>query len=125
LAREFGSRNANLAQFFRKMLTGVDGSAGHDGLSSMIIDDLHVHRAGRSFRPPKADQPLIVDANRKLSGTAALERFQPVARQCRQIGEAWRSRRISACRANPENSVTCRPGANRSVALFRLLTITI
>ena len=33
---------------------------------------------------------MIVDANRKLSGTAAFERFQPIAWQRRQIGEARR-----------------------------------
>ncbi len=84
------ARDANLAQFFGKMLAGVDGSAGHDALPSMTINDLDIHGAGRSFRPPKTDPPLIVDANRKLSGTPPFEGFQPVARQCRQIGEARR-----------------------------------
>jgi hypothetical protein len=87
LAREFGSRDSNLAQFFGKMFTGMDGGAGQDGFLSMIIDDLDVYRAGRSFRPPKADPPLIVDADRKLSGAVAFERFQPVTRQSRQIGK--------------------------------------
>jgi hypothetical protein len=31
LTREFGSRDSNLAQFFGKMFTGMDGGAGHDG----------------------------------------------------------------------------------------------
>jgi hypothetical protein len=53
----------------------------------MIIDDLHVHRAGRSFRPPKTYPPLIVNADRKLSGAVASERFQSVTRQRRQIGK--------------------------------------
>jgi hypothetical protein len=33
---------------------------------------------------------LIVDSNRKLSGAIAFKRFQPIAGQCRQIGQARR-----------------------------------
>jgi hypothetical protein len=86
----------------------------------MIIDDFHIHGAEKSFRPPETDPPLIVDADRKLSGALTFERFESVARQSRQIGKAFavssRSRRISACREKPENSLICRPEANRSAA---------
>ena len=71
---------------------GWMGRARHLGFPSMIIDDLYVHRAGRSFRPSKTDPPLIVDADRKLSGPVAVafEGFQSIARQCRQVGKASR-----------------------------------
>jgi hypothetical protein len=50
----------------------------------------------RSPRPPgrairqarKTDTPLIVYSDRELPGAVAFECFEPVARQCRQIGEA-------------------------------------
>ena len=54
----------------------------------MIIDDFYVHWAGRSFRPPKADPPLAVNADRKLSSAVASERFQAVTGQCSQISKA-------------------------------------
>jgi hypothetical protein len=54
----------------------------------MIIDDFDIHWTGRSFRPPEADPPLIVDADRKLSGAIAFERFESVTWQSRQIGKA-------------------------------------
>src|SRR5882724_85617 len=56
----------------------------------MIIDDLYFYRARRSVRPGKENPPLIVDADREQPGTVAFERFQPVARQCRQISQVRR-----------------------------------
>jgi hypothetical protein len=55
---------------------------------SMIVDDLNVRGARRSFGPTKTDSPLIVDANRKLPDTIAFECLQPIARQRRQISNA-------------------------------------
>jgi hypothetical protein len=45
LARKFGGSDAKLAQFFRKMFTGVDRGTAHDGIPSVVIDDLDVNRA--------------------------------------------------------------------------------
>jgi hypothetical protein len=60
----------------------------------MVIHDFHVHWTGRSFRPPETDPPLIVDADRKLSGAIAFERFESVTGQSSQIGKA-------CCRLEP------------------------
>ena len=88
LARKLGSRDSDLAQFFGKMFTGVDGGTRHQSLLSMIVDDFHIHWPGRSFRPLETDPPLIVDADRKLSGAVAFEGFESVTGQSRQIGKA-------------------------------------
>src|SRR5258708_1026070 len=53
--------------------------------SSVIIDDLDVRRAGRSIRPFKTDAPLIVDPDSVLTLPIALQRFEPVTGQRRQI----------------------------------------
>jgi hypothetical protein len=45
LTRKFRSADAKLAQLFCKMFAGMDGPSGHDGLPSMVIDDLYVNRA--------------------------------------------------------------------------------
>jgi hypothetical protein len=90
LTRKFGGRNAKLAHFFGKVFAGVDGGTRHDGIPSMVIDDLDVNRAWRSVRRCEANPPLIVDSNRKLSGAIASEYFQPIARQCRQVSQARR-----------------------------------
>jgi hypothetical protein len=66
----------------------MDGCAGHGFVPSMIIDDLNVHGARRSLRPPETNPPFIINPNRELSGAIALECFQSVARQCGQIGKA-------------------------------------
>ncbi len=60
----------------------------------MIVDDFYICGTGRSPRPRKADQPLVVDADRELSGTIAFQSFQPVARQSAKIGKA-------RCRVHP------------------------
>ena len=44
----------------------------------MIVDELHV--VGIARHPPKADAPLIVDADTVLAGTVAFELFQPIPR---------------------------------------------
>jgi hypothetical protein len=41
--------------------------------------------ARRSVRPLKADTPLIVHADAVLALAIALQRFEPVAGQCRQV----------------------------------------
>src|SRR3990172_1391099 len=53
--------------------------------SSVIIDNLDVRRARRSIWPLKTDAPLIVDADAVLPLPIALQRFEPVAWQRRQI----------------------------------------
>jgi hypothetical protein len=56
----------------------------------MIINDFQFFGTQRSIRPPKADPPLIVNANRKLSGAVTFECFQPIPWQCRQISQTRR-----------------------------------
>src|SRR6266446_4980468 len=53
--------------------------------SSVIIDNLDVRRARRSIRPLKTDSPLIVDADAVLPLPIALQSFEPIAGQRRQI----------------------------------------
>src|SRR5687768_15728635 len=53
--------------------------------TSVIIDNLDVRRARRSIWPLKTDAPLIVDADAVLPLPVALQRFEPVAGQRRQI----------------------------------------
>src|SRR6267378_3234013 len=53
--------------------------------SSVIIDNLDVRRARGSIRPLKTDAPLIVDADAVLPLPIALQRFEPVPGQRRQI----------------------------------------
>ncbi len=42
----------------------------------MVIDDFDVVRI--SFRPPKADPPLVIDTDAVLAGPAARELLQPI-----------------------------------------------
>src|SRR3954469_10030283 len=53
--------------------------------SSVIIDNLDVRRARRPIWPFKTDAPLIVDPDAVLPLPIALQRFEPVAGQRRQI----------------------------------------
>src|SRR5437868_1414121 len=45
----------------------------------VIIDNLHIDRAGRTFRPFEANPPLIIDADAVLARPAAFKGFQPIA----------------------------------------------
>jgi hypothetical protein len=56
----------------------------------MIVDNFNVQRTRRTFGPPETNPPLIVDPNGELASAVALERFQPVPRQCREISETCR-----------------------------------
>ena len=38
-----------------------------------------------AFNPPKADAPLLIDPDAHLSGTIALEAFEPVAGRVAQV----------------------------------------
>src|SRR5258708_39956980 len=58
--------------------------------SSVIIDNFDIRRARRPIRPLKTNAPLIVDANAVLPLPIALQRFEPVARQRRQITKDMR-----------------------------------
>jgi hypothetical protein len=49
----------------------------------MVIDDFNIF--GTSLRPSEADTPLSVYSDAVLSGSIALERFQPVTGRYSQI----------------------------------------
>src|SRR5215467_12869062 len=51
----------------------------------VVIDDLHICRTRRPCGPLEADPPLVIDANAVLSLSVALQRFEPVVRQCTEI----------------------------------------
>src|SRR5206468_12819703 len=53
--------------------------------SSVIIDNLDVRWARRPIRPLETDAPLIVDADAVLPLPIALQRFEPIAGQRRQV----------------------------------------
>jgi len=53
----------------------------------MIIYDLDIHRSGGSLRPGEANPPPVVDADRVLPGSLALERLQSIAWQSRKISQ--------------------------------------
>src|SRR5437867_10418629 len=74
--------------------------------SSVIIDNLDVRRARRSSRPLKTDAPLIVDADAVLPLPIALQRFEPVAGQRRQVMEDVR--RFKAIEFEPSGSLDAR-----------------
>src|SRR6267378_3732528 len=74
--------------------------------SSVIIDNLDVRRAMRSIRPLKTDAPLIVDADAVLPLAIALQRFEPVARQRREIMKDVRS--FKAIELEPSRSLDAR-----------------
>jgi hypothetical protein len=63
LTRKLGRADAKFAQFFGQMFAGVDGCTRHDGLPSMIVDDLYLDRPLSAVRPRKADTPLVVYPN--------------------------------------------------------------
>jgi hypothetical protein len=50
----------------------------------MVVDDLDLFG---TFPPYKAYSPPIVDPNRVLTGTVALEGFEPVARRLAQVAQ--------------------------------------
>jgi hypothetical protein len=51
--------------------------------SSVIVNNLDVVRV--AVAPPKADTPLVVDANPMLALPVAAQRFEPVARRDAQV----------------------------------------
>lgn len=62
----------------------------------MIVDDFDVECV--VIDPPEADTPLVIDADRMLSGAVSEMRFEPVARRIAEIVEdcgavIWRSLR--------------------------------
>ena len=53
----------------------------------MIVDDFNILRSNGVFWPFKADPPLFVDSDGKLTLPAAFQAFQPIARQLSQVGQ--------------------------------------
>jgi len=72
----------------------------------VIIDNLDVRRARRSIRPLKTDAPLIVDPDAVLPFSIALQRFEPIAGQRRQIMEDVR--RLEAIELEPSRALDAR-----------------
>ncbi|MEZ4557488.1 MAG: hypothetical protein R2854_13735 [Caldilineaceae bacterium] len=59
--------------------TGMDGRQAvgcHQHLPLVIVDNFHTERV--PVFKPKAEPPLIVDADAPLSSAVVLERFQPI-----------------------------------------------
>jgi hypothetical protein len=89
----------------------------------MIVRDLDIDRAGGPCGPFEAIRHwslirmLYWPARWPLKASS---RFPPMAqiaaRSCKLVASS-RSSRVSACRAKPENSLTCSPAAKRSVFL--------
>ena len=51
----------------------------------MIVDDFDLHRA--AFGPSKANAPLIVDSNAVLASSVAFQRFKPMGRRNKEVGQ--------------------------------------
>jgi len=51
----------------------------------MVVNDFDINRTGRPFRPFEANSPLVIDTNAELTLAIAVERFQPIASQRREI----------------------------------------
>jgi hypothetical protein len=47
--------------------------------SPLVINDLDIDWAGRSFAPFKANPPLVIDADAVLSLPVTIEGFKPIA----------------------------------------------
>jgi hypothetical protein len=45
----------------------------------VVISDLDIDRAGRSFGPFKANPPLVIDADAVLSLAVTIKGFKPIA----------------------------------------------
>src|SRR5208282_3148370 len=67
LPRQLRCRNVEFSQLFGKMLAGVNRGARHGMPPLVVISDLDIDRAGRSFGPFKANPPLVIDADAVLS----------------------------------------------------------
>ena len=53
----------------------------------MVIDNLHVRRAGRTFPPFEANPPAVVDADAVLALSVSFQPFKTVAGQHRKVFE--------------------------------------
>ena len=63
LPRQLRCRNVEFSQLFGKMLAGVNRGAGVSAMPHLVvINDLDIDRAGRSFGPFKTNPPLVIDA---------------------------------------------------------------
>jgi hypothetical protein len=51
----------------------------------VIIDNLDIRRPRSTPRPFKADAPLLINTHTELTGTAALQGFEPIAPQRAQF----------------------------------------
>jgi hypothetical protein len=54
----------------------------------VIVNNLHVNRAGIAILPTEAESPLVIDANAQLPFPIALERFKTVTRQGRKVSQS-------------------------------------
>jgi hypothetical protein len=54
-------------------------------LSLVIVDDLNVDRASRTFRPLETDTPLVVDPNAVLALPISTQSLETVAGQGAQV----------------------------------------
>src|SRR5713226_5505987 len=73
---------------FRNSSSRISPGCGYGTLRmrfspSVVVHDLNILRAFR--RPHEAHAELVVDTNAVLTGTAALQRFQPIARRHAQV----------------------------------------
>src|SRR5438128_6322480 len=56
-------------------------------VTSMIVDDRHIFRPGRSFRPSKTNAPLVIDPDTIHAGPVALQLLQAVPREARDVDQ--------------------------------------
>ncbi len=80
LPRQLRCRNDEFLQLFGKMLAGVNRGARYGMPHLVVIHDLDIDRAGRSFGPFNANPPLVIDADAAvLSLAVTIEGFKPIA----------------------------------------------
>ena len=72
-------RNVEFSQLFGKMLAGVNRGARHGMSHLVVINDLDIDWAGRSFGPFEANPPLVVDADTVLSLPITIEGLKTIA----------------------------------------------
>jgi len=67
----------------------VNGGTRHDFLL-MIVDDFNIRRPSGGGGPFEAKSPLAIEADRVLPVPVASQRLQPIAGQCREVGQRRR-----------------------------------
>ncbi len=72
LRRQLRCGNVEFPQLFGKMLAGMNRGARYGMPHLVVIHDLDIDRAGRSFGPFNANPPLVIDAGAATSSETLL-----------------------------------------------------